>query len=65
MPMAISGDIIQTTNNAFLFAIDGDPDETIWIPNSVVEEGDIEIDDGVDLLISTWFWEKHSKRFDM
>lgn len=64
MPRSISGDIIQKTDMAFLFAIEGDPDDTIWIPTSVVEDGDVEVDDDVDLLITTWFYDEHAGRFD-
>jgi hypothetical protein len=61
---SISGDIIKVRDLSILFAIDGDPDDTIWIPRSVIKEGDIEEDDGVDLLIESWWYAKHRERFD-
>lgn len=64
MPMAISGDIVQLTDDAFLFAILGDPDDKIWIPKSVVVEGEVEVDDNVELLVKTWWYDDYSARFD-
>lgn len=60
----IAGDIIQVTDKSFLFAIDGDADDTIWIPLSVVEDGEVEVDDEVELLISSWWYNKNNKRFE-
>ena len=65
----VEGDIIRTTDEAILLAVDGDPDNTIWIPKSVVEEYDAfkdleEPEDEVGLLIETWFYQKNRKVFD-
>jgi hypothetical protein len=63
---AIHGSIIQVTEKAVLFAIDNDPDETIWIPRSVItdSEDSIEECDDVDMLIESWFYSKHKGRFE-
>lgn len=63
MMQTISGDIIETSSKAFLFAIDGDPDDTIWIPKSVVTEGEIEVEDRVDLQVEEWYYEQYEERF--
>lgn len=61
---AISGDIVDTSPSAILFAISGDPDDTIWIPKSVVLEGEAdEPEDEVDLLIEAWWYNQHEERF--
>ena len=60
---AISGDIVEASASAILFAIGGDPDDTIWIPKSVVLEGETEPEDEVDLLIESWWYNQHEERF--
>lgn len=62
---AIHGDIVNVTDKAVLFAIDSNPDDTIWIPRSVItdSEDSIEIADDVDMLIESWFYKKHEERF--
>jgi hypothetical protein len=61
----IHGDIINVTEKAVLFAIDSDPDDTIWIPRSVItdSEDSLEICDDVDMLVEAWFHRKHKERF--
>lgn len=64
----VNGDIIESRDKSIHLAIDGDPDDTIWIPVSVIREGldealaDEDLD-GVDLLVETWWFNLHSERF--
>ena len=60
----ISGDIVEVKENSILFAINGDPDDTIFIPKSIVLEGDIEeAHDNEDILIEGWWYIKNIERF--
>lgn len=78
MPQLIHGDIIEEKGKAFLFAIDGEADDTIYIPKSVVMEptaDEIELElskladehgclEGISILVKCWWFEDNSERFD-
>ncbi len=60
----VSGDIVELTDKAVLFAINGDPNNGIYIPKSVILEGDIdEPHDDEDLLVESWWYNKNVERF--
>lgn len=64
----VHGDVIESRDKSIHLAIDGDPDDTIWIPMSVIREGikeAIEEEDfsDIDLLVDTWWFNLHSERF--
>jgi hypothetical protein len=61
----LSGDIVDVRDASILWAINGDPDDTIWIPKSVILEGDIdEPHDDEDILVEGWWYIKNSERLD-
>ena len=60
----ISGDIVEVREQSILFAINSDPDDTIFIPLSVILEGDIEkAHDNEDILVDGWWYQKNIERF--
>lgn len=64
----VHGDVIESRDKSIHLAIDGDPDDTIWIPMSVIREGikeAIEEEDfsDIDLLVDTWWFNLYSERF--
>jgi len=65
---AVCGDVVMTTELSILMAIDGDPDNTIWIPRKVIEEfvdGELaEGSEGIEILVSSWWYRKNEERFE-
>lgn len=65
----VHGDIVETKSKSLHFAINSDPDDTIWIPISVVKEGldeaiaEEDLDD-IDLLVESWWYNLYSERFE-
>lgn len=59
----IHGDIIEERRNSLLFAINGDPDDTIFVPLSVVLEREPDETEDIDILVETWWYNKNEERF--
>lgn len=60
------GDVMQVLNKSILFAIQGETDDTIYIPLSVIVEpsvDDLEIEDDIDLIVEKWWYDKNEERF--
>lgn len=51
--VTVSGEVIRTTDRAFLFRAD-DESET-WIPRSVCIDGDDVEEGDTDILVARWF----------
>lgn len=63
----IHGDVVQQTQDAFHLAIRGEPDDMIWIPKSVLvdpDPHDLKNEDGQDLEVEKWWFDKNWERFD-
>lgn len=60
----IHGDIIEVRPASFLFAVQGEPDETIWIPQSVIVDGMIEESEDIDLEVEQWWYREHEEKFE-
>ena len=62
--VTINGDLVAQTEKAWLVAIDGDPDNKIWIAKSQIKEIDEEAevgDDDVDIVVNEWYYENKIK----
>lgn len=64
---SVEGDIITTTEKSILLAIDGDHDNTIWIPRSVIEESEDDLEGAIEdtsLLVASWWYDKNKKELE-
>lgn len=63
----IHGVVMQVLNKSILFAVQGEPDDTIYIPISVIVEpsaDDLEIDDDIDIVVDKWWYDVNAERFE-
>lgn len=63
----IHGDVIDKTGMAFLFAVQGDTETTIWIPLSVLVDpppDELKLQDDIDLEVKQWWFYEHKDELD-
>lgn len=59
----LSGDIVEVREASIMWAINGDSDDIIFIPKSVILEGDVdEAHDDEDILVEGWWYNKNIDR---